>query len=493
MWGAAGVHNIDIHFEPQGKNGSGYLTASQDGQPIEFGTVNLANAKARADFAKRVVKKCPGQDADEIEAHLMKLGADQIASKSEPIDDEPPDDDPGVLLSAMPAVVKQQARAMLDDPTLMDRIGDDLGVLVAGERKLAQTLYMVGTSRQLTKPLNCIVQGQSSTGKSHTIAQVASVFPPEAVVVATQFTPQALFHMEPGSLMHRFVVAGERSRIQNDDRAEATRALREMQSEGRLIKLMPCKIDGEIRTVPIRQEGPIAFCESTTLNNVFGEDANRCIMAVTDERAEQTRSILEKIGADFEGQTPPGEADAVRQRHHAIQRMLKPLTIVIPYASKLASMIAAERVEARRAGPQLFSMIQASALLHQYQRQVDEHGRLIADFQDYIVAHHLLAGPLSRSLGGGLSDAATRFHGRLVGYVHEGQTFTSRQIVNAERGTASKSGVYGWLSELHEVGLLEVAEAGKGPRPVTWKMTGLDPQDAGDSPLPTPAELGAVI
>ena len=40
-------------------------------------------------------------------------------------------------------------------------------------------------------------------------------------------TPQALFHMKPGSLAHRFVVAGERSQLENDERADATRALRE--------------------------------------------------------------------------------------------------------------------------------------------------------------------------------------------------------------------------------------------------------------------------
>ena len=63
--------------------------------------------------------------------------------------------------------------------------------------------------------------------------------------MADQMTPQALFHMEPGSLKNRFVAAGERSRKENDDTAEATRALREMISSGRLFKLMPTKEGGE--------------------------------------------------------------------------------------------------------------------------------------------------------------------------------------------------------------------------------------------------------
>ena len=54
--------------------------------------------------------------------------------------------------------------------------------------------------------------------------------------LATSLTPNALYYKEPGSLIHRFVVAGERSRIQDDVHAEATRALREMQASGELTK-----------------------------------------------------------------------------------------------------------------------------------------------------------------------------------------------------------------------------------------------------------------
>src|SRR5207248_365790 len=108
-----------------------------------------------------------------------------------------------------------------------------------------------------------------ASGKSHLIDQTAKLFPAEAVIHATQMTPQALFHMKPGALAHRFVVAGERSRVEDDERAEATRALREMLSAGRLTKLMPVKVEGgRIETAQIEQEGPIAFIESTTLTKV---------------------------------------------------------------------------------------------------------------------------------------------------------------------------------------------------------------------------------
>jgi hypothetical protein len=184
-----------------------------------------------------------------------------------------------------PAEIRDEAEELLQDPNLMKRICDDIALVgVAGERTLTATLYLVGTSRLLGKPLSAIVRGSSSSGKSYTLEAVASLFPPEAVIHAQQMTPQALFHMESGSLVHKWIVAGERSRLENDDKAEATRALREMISSGRLSKLMPMKVGGEIVTELIAQEGPIAFCETTTLGEIFNEDANRCILLQTCRR-----------------------------------------------------------------------------------------------------------------------------------------------------------------------------------------------------------------
>lgn len=150
----------------------------------------------------------------------------------------------------------------------------------------------------------------------------------ELLIHATQMTPQALFHMKPGSLKHKWVVAGERSRLEDDDRAEATRALREMLASGRLSKLMPVKTGSGIETQLIEQEGPIAFTETTTLTNVFEEDANRCLMLQTDETPAQTKRIIcalaDRHSAEREDPTP------LIRLHHTIQRLLPCCEVRVP-------------------------------------------------------------------------------------------------------------------------------------------------------------------
>ncbi|HUT14125.1 MAG TPA: hypothetical protein VMY42_26790, partial [Thermoguttaceae bacterium] len=364
-------------------------------------------------------------------------------------------------LAKMPEPVKAEARAMLEDPDLLKRVVEDIGALgVAGEKELRATHYLVGTSRLLRHPLAAIIQGPSSSGKSYVLEKTASLFPPETVIRATQMTPQALFHMPPGSLKHRFIVAGERSRRENDEMADAKRALREMLSSGRLDKLMPMKVGSEIQTVHIIQEGPIAYVESTTLRQIFAEDANRVLLLTTDERPEQTRRIIDKLAKGYSGANPEAATDRIAERHYALQRMLQPHPVVVPYAEQLGEMLTHDRVEARRAFPQLMSMIQASALLRQQQREMDTEGQLIATPDDYQLARYLLAKPIGRLLGGRLSDPARRFYERLPEWFGPEEEFTVQDAMAREQG--SRSSVYGWIHVLHDGGFLEKTEGQRG-------------------------------
>lgn len=454
---------------------------------IDTDTIDLGKKTKRDEYAARLAEE-HGILAEDVEAELLRI-TNERSAEHEPKPDTVPADDLAeqtqAALEQTDPEVRQEAERLLEDPQLIDRIGADIeSAGVAGEDDLRLTLYLVGTSRLLPRPLAAIVQGQSSSGKSYTVERVASLFPPESVVLATQMTPQALFHARPGSLSHRWVVAGERSRLENDDKAEATRALREMLSAGRLTKMMPCKVDGEIQTVTIDQPGPIAFVESTTSARVFEEDANRCIMLSTDERRSQTKTIMRRLALHASGKLT-SDGPRVVARHHALQRLIERRAVVIPFAERLAELLEvfADRVECRRAYPMVLALVQASALLHQRQRKTDQDGRLIAEPADYAVAARLLSGPLARTIGESLSDPARRFLERLLAEVDcpvdpLPTPFTAKDV--RRRLKTGRSTVAGFLSELEDKGFLDAAEAaagGRGRPPKAWKPTGRDGED----------------
>jgi hypothetical protein len=172
-----------------------------------------------------------------------------------------------------------------------------------------------------------------------------------------------------------------------------------------------------------------------------------------------------------------------------MQRMLQKRFVSVPFAEQLADRFPTERVEARRAFPHLMGMIQASALLHQYQRKIDGDGQIVATVGDYGLARMLCRGPLARLLGGRISDATLRYHERLAGWAAGMVSFTTTVAVKHDR--VSDRAVRGWLHELAGVGAVEQLTESKGSRPATWKLVETDNRKvaAGDCGLPEPGEI----
>src|SRR5205823_6003308 len=121
-------------------------------------------------------------------------------------------------------------------------------------------------------------------------------------------------------------------------------------------------------TEVVEQEGPIAYVESTTRGTIDAEDANRCLLLNTDERAAQTELIL---NATADAAAGGRGVDVVRIRavHHALQRMLPRAEVVIPFAGVVADLFPKGRVEVRRDFRHLVQLVKAITLLHFRQRE----------------------------------------------------------------------------------------------------------------------------
>ena len=201
--------SLTITSSPIGRNGSATLTATLGDVVLALDRVDLAKNKSRDSFIDLVCKDRPGIDREAVEKKLLQMAAERTATAKEKPSVGDDVDDSARLLEKMPELVREDARRTLEAPNLMKRIVDDISALgVAGEKSLTATIYLVGTSRLLPNPLATIVIGPTASGKSYSIEKTAILIPPEATLMATQQTPQALFYMPPGSLSHRFVVAG---------------------------------------------------------------------------------------------------------------------------------------------------------------------------------------------------------------------------------------------------------------------------------------------
>ena len=100
------------------------------------------------------------------------------------------------------------------------------------------------------------------------------------------------------------------------------------------------------------------------------ETKSRFIITSIDESPEQTKAILEaqRHNHTLDGIRRKKQREQVVQRHHAFQRLLKPVTVVNPFEPLLT--YAENRLLVRRDNPKYLHLILAVTFLYQLQRPV---------------------------------------------------------------------------------------------------------------------------
>lgn len=480
---------IAITVEPECVNGTTRVRIEvRDGDRLcHIDRINLDSATSRRRFCNDVARKLNNSEsADDVETLLMER-VSELRNAPPPEPATKPSAE--ALLEQTPADIKDDALSKLQDPNLIDEICDDFGVIgIAGDINAALTVYEIGVSRLLERPMAGIVRGASASGKSYIIARVAWLFPPEVKLEAHYLTPKSLFYLPDDALVHRFVIAGERPRSQDDEQADASKAVREMISDGILRCITVEQIDGRLQTVECVKPGPIAYVESTTASRIFEEDLNRCIVVPVDESPEQTARIIQAAGQAAADAADSNITGRIVQVHHAMQRLLQPYQIAIPFARLIADRFPTDRVEARRLMPHLISTIKSVCLLRQYQKRPQD-GILVADRADYEVALELIAPTLRR-----LSDAADsnvlRVLAAITKHVDDGDEFTRAKA--AGWAGVQQADCNGRLRILAERGFIVETQEGRGNRPARLKLAPGAPEPDAASDLcgfPTPAEI----
>jgi hypothetical protein len=162
---------------------------------------------------------------------------------------------------------------------------------------------------------------------------------------------------------------------------------------------------GKLTTHQYRVEGPVMIFLTTTAIEVDEELFNRCLVLTVDEDREQTRAIhrIQREAQTLEGLLGKRQRQDVLALHRNAQRLLKPVSVVNPYANQLSFPDGLTRT--RRDHMKFLSLIRAITLLHQYQRpaKTAPYGGKAIEYiestpQDIKLAEDLIKHVLGRSL-----------------------------------------------------------------------------------------------
>ena len=345
---------------------------------IHLDTFDLYHARSRIGFAKTAACLL-GEDPTLLEdylGHLVAVAEEHLRARKE---------------SSPPAAVfspadREEALALLRDPSFPERVADDLGTLgYVGERENKLVAVLASISRKLDDPLSILVVSRSAAGKSTFSEAIAALAPPEEVLRFTRLTAQTLYYQKPDTLRHKLVVIEEEKGVE-----DAAYALRVLQSAKHL-SLSTAAGKGDARRREVN--GPVSLFVTTTRTDLDEETAGRFVVLSVDESREQTRAIL---AAQREAETRfPEEREGLLRLHQNAQRLLAPVKVVNPYASRLT--FPDDRLSARRDHRKYLGLIRAIAFSRQHQREVKE-GTIAVTLSDVELANRLAHHALGQSL-----------------------------------------------------------------------------------------------
>ncbi|MCL8268673.1 CHC2 zinc finger domain-containing protein [Leptospira weilii] len=269
----------------------------------------------------------------------------------------------------------QAIRYLEDEKLLTNIILDFERCGLVGERINSLVGYLASITRRTENPLAIIIQSSSSAGKSTLMDSILDFVPEEEKEKYSAMTGQSLFYMSSKNLKNKVLAISE-----EEGAERAKYALKILQSEKKIsiASAMKDPTTGRTVTEEYSVEGPVVIFLTTTNLEIDEELENRCLILTVNEGREQTRTILEiqREQETLEGIVKKRDTDKILTLHKNLQRILRPLVVVNPYAKELK--FPDTKLRMRRDQRKVLTLIKSIALLHQYQREkkigTDEKG-----------------------------------------------------------------------------------------------------------------------
>lgn len=263
---------------------------------------------------------------------------------------------------------KAAALYSLQDANLIENLLADFEACgTVGEEK-GKLLGFLGTiSRFLDKPLGVLIISRSGAGKTTLQESFCSFVPEEDLNQYSRISEKVLFYKGENGLRHKVLAFEEEEGME-----DATYSIRTLQSSQKLSSTATRSDPktGRMVAEEYTVNGPVFIVISTTNPDALDyETRNRFIILTIDESKDQTNRIMNAVKESYtmEGMQLQSRKQQVFEKYRNMQRLLKPLKVVNPYAPVLEYPF--DKLQMRREFRKYMTLINSIALFHQYQRE----------------------------------------------------------------------------------------------------------------------------
>jgi hypothetical protein len=359
-------------------NKSLYAIPESDGDPVPL--ERLAFALARA--YERETGKVPPSTAAQAAIEIL---ADEDAPITQVTAPEPTVAERDAADAERLAILEHEAAELIACGNVLAmfrnavREAGWVGETTAPELVYANAytaLLAVGEFKPVKRLGSLRIGGPSSAGKNYAVERAETFLPEDLFHHVTSSSEKSLFY-SPINLRRKFLYYPEGAALQSDGVGVAV--LRSLLTEN--VVVHETVLDGQ--WVRLEKEGPTGAMIATSRVALDGDLENRLDHIEISDTANQTRAVIDAIGASAEfGHWEPPDVT----RWHAYYNWLRlqgPCEVIVPYATELAAAIPAAAIRLRRDVSQLIGLIWAHTVMHLPQRERDSRGRLIATLADY--------------------------------------------------------------------------------------------------------------
>lgn len=340
---------------------------------------------------------------------------------------------------------KNEALQLANDKNLIKTIQEKLTQTgIIGEDENKTFLFVVGASHIQENPLNALIQGSSGSGKTNLLKGIFRAMPEESKKIYSRCSEKMLYNVPKYYFKNKLVCFEDVDGLGED----AEYAWRELVSNGQLISGVTYKDEkGNMGIKEITVYGPITSIACTTKGAIYADNMSRLFLIAIDESKEQTQKINEYQAKEASGQINKQAQNKTIKQLQNFVRILQPYQVHNPQATKL-KLPEGIRDERRLYRLYLY-FIDMITVLHQYQRNKNTQGKLIATKQDCQIAKDLMFECIMLKmdeLDGGLRQFFERLKEFIKTKNNDKYSFTQREL--REGLKVSKTHLYRFMTEL---------------------------------------------
>lgn len=310
---------------------------------------------------------------------------------------------------------------------LLDEMLETAGVQAGRKERIG--LFMTMCSYKSKIPLHVMLLGGESNSKSHLLNSFEKCFPKNDVLNLTRVTDKSIYYLSSEMLQSKLVLFHNYENFSEN----GITALNHLQTNHELT-MSATKRDrfGNLVSSIKKTEARFASILSAEKSRGTKVDLPFLICLSFENSKEQSLKMMEYETKKLAGKIDETIQDRSRIIVRSLVQLLQTKPVIIPFADKI--ILTENTLKNSRMFAQILRLVSQVAFVHQFQRNIDDQGRILAEPIDLKIALDLFGDSIFKS-SVEFSESVQHFYHRLENFIanridKEKNYFTSTELRN---------------------------------------------------------------